>query len=172
MKYKGFLDKSESIVKIVKADSGLMFHSYDGFKILMALFMFVFVVLLCFIVGNIAPLILGFPILFLPVYQLSRRYALTCNMEYLVTDKRVFFIKKNLVKKTVNFNDLDEIVYKEKSLNKGYIILGGQREIFANINGDATGISFTDEKYILDNLSNFDEISYLIKRLHKEARIS
>ena len=87
---------------------------------------------------------------------------ITIQMEYIISDKRILFIKNGIIKKQKNINDINEVTFENFGNDKGYIILGKVEPLFAG-----RGISFSEDEYVLDNLTNYKEVSDLIKNLVK-----
>jgi hypothetical protein len=159
MKIDSLLDNDEKIELIIEPKKGLMLHANDLFKIIFGMFFLTIIFLIGF--ADFFPtLIVGVSFLFFILKAILIRLNNTSKMKYLVTNKRVIFLKNGIIKKEKKINDINKVSYENSGNNKGYIILGEVEPLFAG-----RGISFREDKYVLDNLTNYREVSELIKKL-------
>ncbi|KGL63453.1 hypothetical protein PHEL85_0489 [Polaribacter sp. Hel1_85] len=141
-----------------------MLHTNDLFKIIFGLF-FLTITFSIGLTAHIGFLIFGIIGLSFILYAIYVRYNNTNGMEYVISNKRIFFIKNGIIKKQKSIIDIDEVTYENSGNNKGYIILGKVEPLFAG-----RGISFSEDEYVLDNLTNYKQVSDLIKNLIKAQK--
>ncbi|WP_179350063.1 hypothetical protein [Winogradskyella pacifica] len=161
MNFKSLLDIDENINLVVEPKKGIMLHANDLFKIIFGLF-FLTIAFLIGLTAHIGFLIVGIIGLSFMLYAIYVRYNNTNGMEYIISNKRILFIKNGIIKKQKNINDIDEVTYENSGNDKGYIILGKVEPLFAG-----RGVSFSEDEYVLDNLTNYKQVSDLIKNLKK-----
>lgn len=160
--YQELLENDEKIKMIINPKKGLMLHANDGFKIIVFLF-FMSIVLSVGFEHPLFPLF-GIALLATSINAMLKRYKNTL-FTYIVTDKRVLFLRKGVIIKSKNMEKLDRVTYENSGKNRGYIILGEPEELFPT--RGRRGISFGEDHYVLDNLENFNEVAALIKSMQK-----
>ena len=159
MRFESLLDVDEKIELIIEPKKGLMLHANDLFKIILIL-LFLSITFLIGFTSLLVSLIFGIILLFFILKAILIRLNNTNGMKYLISNKRIIFFKNGIIKKEKKMNDINEVSYENSGNNKGYIILGEVEPLFVG-----RGISFSEDKYVLDNLINYKEVSELIKKL-------
>ena len=162
MNFKSLLDVDEHIKLVVKPKKGIMLHSNDLIKIIFGLFFLVITFTIGFTDHKdfLIPGIIGLTYMLNAIYI---RYNNTNGMEYVISNKRIFFIKNGFIKKQKSLCDINEVTYDNSGSDKGYIILGKVESLLAG-----RGLSFSEDKYVLDNLTNYKQVSEIIKNLTKK----
>ncbi|HKX86359.1 MAG TPA: hypothetical protein VJL37_06785 [Flavobacterium sp.] len=158
MSYQHILSDNEEIVMIVTPKKGIMLHANDTFKLLFILF-FMCMSIIAIVNGGLVFLLFVIAIVTTVLNAVFKRYANTKSI-YIITNKRVLFYQNNRILKSKLLTDLQTITYENSGNNTGYIILGKPQELFAG-----RGISFNEDEYVLDNLTNYNEVSSLMKSL-------
>ena len=159
MSFEFILNTDENIELEVLPKKGMMLHSNDLFKIIFGLLFLI----ISFGIGftkHIGFLILGTIVLGYMVKAIYTRYNNTNGVKYLISNKRIMFLKNGNLIKQKNFKDIKEVIYENKGNDTGYIILGKIEPLFVG-----RGISFSEDRYVLDNLTNYKEVSDLLKKL-------
>ena len=165
MNFETLLEVDENIKLVVEPKKGIMLHANDLFKIIFGLF-FLAIAFSIGLTAHIGFLIFGIIGLSFMLYAIYVRYNNTNGMKYLISNKRILFIKNGIIKKQKSLNNIDEVTYENSGNDKGYIILGEVEQLFAG-----RGISFSEDEYVLDNLTNYKQVSDLIKNLNKAENI-
>lgn len=161
MDFESLLNPGEKIQLKVIPKKGIMLHANDLFKILFAIFFMT----IAFGVGlnyHIGFLILGIISLVYILKAIYIRYNNTNGIVYLITNERIMFLRKGNIIKQKKLKDIKEVTFENSGNNTGYIILGEVEPLF-----DGRGLSISEDKYVLDNLTNYKEVSDLIKKLIK-----
>ncbi|MCH4553560.1 hypothetical protein [Aestuariibaculum lutulentum] len=164
MSFVPILNANENIQLEVIPKKGIMLHANDLFKI----FTGIFILTIAFTVGfteHIGFLAFGIIILFLMLKAVYNRYNNTNGITYLITNERVLFLKNGNIIKQKEFKNINEINYENSGNDRGYIILGEVEDLFEN-----RGISFEEDICVLDNLTNYKEVSTLLKKLMENKK--
>lgn len=159
MNFDSILNTNENIQLEVIPKKGIMLHAYDLFKIIFGIFFLT----ISFGVGlteHIGFLFFGIIGLIYILNAIYIRYNNTNRIKYLISNERIIFLKDGNVIKQKEFKNITEVTYENSGNDRGYIILGEVEPLFAG-----RGISFSEDKYVLDNLTNYKEVSELIKQL-------
>lgn len=159
MNFESILNTDENIQMEIIPKKGIMLHANDLFKIIFGFFFLT----IAFTVGlktHIGFLIFGIIGLVYMLNAVYTRYNNTNGIKYLISNERVIFLKDGNIIKQKEFKNIKEITYENSGNDRGYIILGEVEPLFAR-----RGISFSEDKYVLDNLTNYKEVSELIKKL-------
>lgn len=159
-KLEYLLDKDENIELVVEPKKGLMFHSNDLFKIIVGGLFLIFGFVTAYATEHFLFLIFGLFVLYQIGKAIFVRYENINGMKYILSNKRILFVKNGIIKKEKLWKEINQVTYENSGNDSGYIILGENEPLFAG-----RGISFSEDKYILDNLNNYSQVSDLIKKL-------
>ncbi|MDO6519384.1 hypothetical protein [Zobellia uliginosa] len=159
MNFKSILNTDENIELEVVPKKGIMLHANDLFKIIFGIFFLTIAFGIGFTkhFGFLILGIVGFGYMLNAIYI---RYNNTNGIKYLISNKRVIFLKNGDIIKQKKIEDIKEVTYENSGNDTGYIILGEIEPLIAG-----RGISFSEDKYVLDNLTNYKEVSELLKKL-------
>ena len=141
-----------------------MLHANDLFKIFFGIF-FLTIAFTVGFTGHIGFLTFGIISLSFMLKAVYTRYTNTNGITYLITNERVLFLKNGNIIKQKEFKNINEINYENSGNDRGYIILGEVEDLF-----EGRGISFEENIYVLDNLTNYKEVSDLLKKLMKNKK--
>ena len=162
MNFEAQLNSDETILLKVVPKKGLMLHANDLFKIIFGIFWLAIAIAISIslkrlTINSVAFILLGLGFMIYPLYI---RYNNTNGIQYLITNQRVVFTRNGVFLKQIELNNLKEASYENWGNDKGYIILGKPEPLF-----DGRGINLKEDKYVLDNLTNYKEVSTLINTL-------
>ncbi|NQX91884.1 MAG: hypothetical protein HRT74_07145 [Flavobacteriales bacterium] len=158
--FDDLLSEGEEVLLVVQPKKGIMFRTNDIVKAPFAIAFLIMAFMFTLESMILAPF-MGILFLAIICYNLYLRYSNTNNIKYVITNIRVLFVKNGYLKRQKSFETTDKIRYVSRSKNRGYIVLGEEAPLFAG-----RGLNFEEEKYVLDNLTNFREVSRVLKSLN------
>lgn len=163
MNIESILEANEKLELVVEPEKGLMFHTNDLIRIIIALI----IAIISFYTGlNIDHFIgyvflgIGILVALTLIKSIFKRYNNGNGTIYILTNKRIIFSKNGKIHKQKSWSDIHEITSIQKDNNKGYIILGKTEPILT-----FPGVNLAEDEYILDNLTNYNQVSTLINKL-------
>ena len=160
--YNHLINNDETIKQIVNSKKGLIMHTYDLFKILAFIFFMTISIYVGFAGGNYFFILFSAILLFIFSRAVVIRYKNTLST-YVITSKRILFIQNDKIIKSKFIESLQTASYENCGNNRGYIILGKSEELFAG-----RGVNFTEDEFVLDNLTNYNETAELLKEMIKK----
>ena len=149
-------------MQIVNSKKGLIMHTNDFFKILAFIFFMTISAYVGFAVSSYFFILFGAIILFIFSRAVAIRYKNTLST-YIITSKRILFIQNDKIIKSKFIESIQTATFENYGNNRGYIILGESEELFAG-----RGINFTEDEFVLDNLTNYNETAELLKKMIKK----
>ncbi len=160
------LDEDERVELTVQPKTGLMLRFNDLFRIPLTLFMLGGLGIYTFGSDPFIPFVIGFVLISIFTIQFYyQRYSRTVKTKYLITNKRIVWIQRDSTVVSKYFESNLEVSYVRWYADRGYVIVGDS----ASVTDYRGRMSFEEEEFILDNLTNYEEVSSLLRRLTKKT---